>query len=79
MALHRAISEIVRFTHDDMGVHGWDTAAFHTTAHRSFPHVILTPFGAAQGRLREGSHRMASRSMARCAAATIYGDAPRNQ
>jgi hypothetical protein len=42
MALHRATSEIVRFTHDDMVFHGWDTAAFHTTAHRSFPIVMLT-------------------------------------
>jgi len=25
-----------------MGFHGWDTAAFHTTAHRSFPIVMLT-------------------------------------
>jgi hypothetical protein len=56
-----------------MVFHGWDTAMFHTTAHRSFPHVILTPFGAAQGRLRAGSHGMASRSMARCAAAMLYG------
>jgi hypothetical protein len=60
MALYRAIGEIVRFTHDAMGFHGWGAAAFHGTLCRSEPHVMLTPSAqlrACSGRDRAGCCR----------------------
>jgi hypothetical protein len=43
------------------------------------PHCHPDPCGAAQGMLREGSHRMALGAMARGAAAMSHGIAPRKR
>jgi hypothetical protein len=64
MAMHRAIGEIVRSPHDDMGFHGRNAANSHCHP---------DPFGAAQGMLREGSHHMVQGAMAHSATAMIQG------
>jgi hypothetical protein len=69
MALHRAIGEIVRFTHDDMGFQGC------SGRNAANLHVILTPAAqlrACSGRDRAGCRRRLWRAMLRRGSVTMH-------